>query len=385
MLTQSKSKYLLCLTAFALSLTACPSDDSSKPSTAITSPASDASLSSTTPIQVDATDDKGVTRVEVFVRTRGATVQGLSVGTAVSKPYVVNWDTTGVPNNADLELVAVAEDAAGNRGESAPLRVRTSNPNLPSLNYLVAYSLPPRPTKSRSGFMPGVLPSVIEAPANINLNASLEKAKLARLTPRADPVRTLALEWSWQSFNSIGPVSGVNGYSVWLGKSDLAGSYERLVNQAASTAGTQTASKDFADARVGDTYYGAVRAIINNQSSETGFSNADGAMFPRAQEAATPLDGDTVSDGRPVLTWTPTPGAIGYLYFVYNKNPWEAGAQTIWTNSPKSTDQLSATFPADRAALASGTYYWWVAGVTFNALGKADAFAYSEPRRIVIP
>jgi Bacterial Ig domain len=371
-------------------LTACPGgDDSSKPSTAITSPASDASVSSTVPVQVDATDANGVSRVEVYARGRNSTARGFAVGSAVSSPYVISWNTLGVPNATDLELVARATDGAGNEGESTPVRVRTANQNVPSLNYLVAYTLPPRPAG-------------LSAPrANVNALGVLDALRLETTRPPAsntpsslgvssrvrpqELTRTFALEWSWQAFNSVGGISGVDGYGVFVADGDVAGPYTRVVSQAASTAGTQKVSKNTTDGAPGKSYFGVTTAIQNNRTTETGFSNADGATFLGAQDASSPAEGATVTDGRPVLTWLPLNGATGYLYFVYDKNPWDPTAQLKWSNSPQSTDQLSAAFPGSREKLPSGTYYWWVAGVGFDALGKADSFSFSDPRSFVVP
>jgi hypothetical protein len=135
--------------------------------------------------------------------------------------------------------------------------------------------------------------------------------------------------------------------------------------------------------------FGAVKAVIKNPT-ESGFSNADGAVFPRALEGVLPADGATVADGRPVLTWTAlngigNPSEIGYLYFLYDKNPWDPSAKLIWGNSPKATGDLATTYPSSLPALKTGTYYWWVSGVSFDALKKADSFSFTAPRKIVVP
>ncbi len=378
-------------------LTACPPvDDTGKPVAAITTPASDASVSSTVPIQIDATDNTGVSRVEVYARGRGSSAQGLLIGTAVTAPFVVSWNTFGVPNAADLELYASAFDTAGNKGDSAAVRVKTANQNVPNLNYLVAYTLPPRPagiTSARAGTpssITGLDASAVLPPQGLNaLTKARASQALQRVTaqrsPRAEPVRTFALEWSWQAFQSVGGIAGVDGYGIFSSDVDLAGLYTRVVSQAASTNSVQKISKNFADAFAGKRYFGAVTAIQNNKTTETGYSNGDGAVFLPANEAVSPADGATVSDGRPLLQWQGVPGATGYLFFVYDKNPWDSTAQLKWGNSPQSTDQLSAPYPGSRASLPAGKYYWWVAGVGFDVLSKADSFSFSEPRSFIVP
>jgi hypothetical protein len=228
-------------------------------------------------------------------------------------------------------------------------------------------------------------PLVLPAPSASGLNT---QALAPKLTAKAEPVRTLALEWSWQPFNAVGGISGADGYSTWLSNTDIAGPYSRVSNQAASTAGTQKYSKDYAEARVGDMVFGTIKAVTNNRTTESGYSNADRATYPRALDGGSPIDGATLSDGRPVLTWTPVEGAAGYLYFVYDKNPWEAGASVLWSNTPNATTDLSAVFPSDpavRVPLKAGTYYWWVAAVTPDAFRKADAFSFSDPRKFIVP
>jgi hypothetical protein len=197
----------------------------------------------------------------------------------------------------------------------------------------------------------------------------------------------LALEWEWSPFQSVGGITGADGYGIFLSKLDIAGSYQRLLNQQATASGAQKFSKVFPDARIGDVYYGCVSAIVDNRSRETPCSNADAAKFPPDQDVAAPADGTVVSDGRPTLTWTATPNAIGYLYLLYDRNPWDANAKIIWRNTPatQTTDKLLAAYPSALAPLAKGTYYWWVAGVSFDSFGKADGFSFSDPRTIIVP
>ena len=185
-------------------LTACPDSNAAKPTASITSPASDASVSSTTPIQVTALDETGITKVTVFARARGSTTKGVQVGSAVSKPFVIPWNTTSLPNQAELELYALATNTAGVDGSSDPVRVKTANSGLPSLSYLAAFTYPPQPaaTIQSSGAKPSSLasqplrvsPSSILAPTGVDLEtASLQSSSAsatrppARQAPRSTP------------------------------------------------------------------------------------------------------------------------------------------------------------------------------------------------------
>jgi hypothetical protein len=249
-------------------LTACPdAGDPNKPQAAITSPASDASVSSTTPVQINAVDDTGVAKVQVYARARGSTARGVQVGSAISKPFVIPWNTAGVPNLAELELYAVATDAGGNEGASDPVRVKTANTGLPSLLYLAAFTYPPQPATSvqslsglpglngpRLGFLD---PNAVNAPVGVDLasaraNAALAlqralessppRASASSLRPVALGDRTYALEWAWN------PFTGADGYGIFLSRLDLAGPYDRQRNQASSAAGTQKFSRTITDA-----------------------------------------------------------------------------------------------------------------------------------------
>ncbi len=197
------------------------------PVAAITSPANDQSVSGTTSIQIDATDNTRVSRVSVFMRSQGSTAQGTLVGSAISRPFVISWNTSRVPNNADLELVAIAEDGAGNKGESTPVRFRTNNANVPVLVYLVAYTLPPNGT-APSNSKPDVAsirgvsntslglvnPALVVPPEGTTL-ASVAKAKSALQTRASSPRaplsnRSTVIEWAWQ------PLGSADGYGTYL-------------------------------------------------------------------------------------------------------------------------------------------------------------------------
>lgn len=188
------------------------------------------------------------------------------------------------------------------------------------------------------------------------------------------------LEWQWI------PFAGADGYGTYLASADLAGPYQLQVRQAATAGtGSQKFSRAVPGAAPGDSFYGVVTAVTGGATAESGFSNADATTFLPAQAAVSPAPGALVGSGRPAFTWGATEGAVGYLYYIFDKNPWASDATMLWSNYPQSTAQLSASYPAEREALPSGTYWWWVAGVSFDSAGKADAFTFSEPRSFIVP
>jgi Bacterial Ig domain len=377
---------ILILGSCLVTLVGCPKPpDDTKPTVAIQQPAGDATISGAVTVQIDAQDTgTGVSRVSVYARGQGNTSTGVLIGTAISKPYVIAWrpnEALGVPNAASLELIAVARDGAGNEETSSPVRVKTQNPSAPSLNLVTAFTYPPNVTLSspRASRPPRINPLEIQPPSGVRLETTP-----ARLTPQDIGNRVFALEWEWF------PVVGVDGYCIYSSGIDLAGEYKQERCQTASTgAAKEKFSKIVEGATVSGKFWGAVTTVSSNRTVESGKSNADGASFLPPQDSATPAENSSVTDGKPNLTWTPTTGVTGYLYYVYDRNPWEAGAVLKGTNFPKSTASTSSTWTDGNGialpTLSSGTYYWWVAGVSFDNQGRADGLTFSDPKRFTVP
>jgi poly(hydroxyalkanoate) depolymerase family esterase len=93
--------------------------DTTPPTAVITSPAAGATLSGTVTVTATASDDVGVTRVDVLV-------DGAVAGSDATAPYAVAIDTTALAGGSHT-LVARAFDAAGNAGSSAPIAVTVQN------------------------------------------------------------------------------------------------------------------------------------------------------------------------------------------------------------------------------------------------------------------
>lgn len=93
--------------------------DTQAPTASITSPAASGTVSGLANVDVGASDNVGVTRVELKVN-------GALVATDTSSPYRFSWDTTTVPNGM-ASLVAVAYDAAGNSKASSAVGVNVAN------------------------------------------------------------------------------------------------------------------------------------------------------------------------------------------------------------------------------------------------------------------
>ncbi len=362
-----------------LALSACSSGDGTPPSLAILSPAAGSPVSGTTTVQVSTPENANVERVTLYARGAGSERRGRPVGSAVQgPPFVVSWNTTDVPNQAELELLAVGRDSDGDDGESDPVKVRVQNGGAPSLQLLTAFTIAPEP---EAGFNVQTLSGLVNAaevqpPAGFVAPSPLPDSALA--TMQTEGVRDYVLEWQWE------PYPSAESYRIMRSDDDLVGPYEEDRWQSAGAGtGAQKFSKTMDGAKAGDRFYGAVRAETEGQI--TGYSNADSATFLPPQGTTAPDDGARVDNGRPVLSWPATPGADGYLYYLYDRDPWAEGATLLWSNFPQSDAGRSASYPGSRDALPSGTYSWWVAGISFDANGKADGFTFSEPRSFQVP
>jgi len=105
--------------AVAASVAAIPAPDTTAPTATITSPAPSVTVSGVATVDVSATDNVGVTSVELRVN-------GTTVATETAPPFSFAWDTSGTPNGmANLE--AVAFDAAGNFKSSQVVAVNVAN------------------------------------------------------------------------------------------------------------------------------------------------------------------------------------------------------------------------------------------------------------------
>lgn len=99
-------------------------EDIEAPTVTITSPAG-GTVSGVVPIDVSATDDVGVTRVELYIN-------GELVGTETSEPFAFSWDSTTIPDGT-VTLVAYAYDGAENEGISSPVTLDVQNELNPEI------------------------------------------------------------------------------------------------------------------------------------------------------------------------------------------------------------------------------------------------------------
>ena len=102
---------------------AVPASDTALPSVSIAAPLGGATVSGIVPVDVTATDNVGVERVELRVN-------GTTVAIDTIAPFGFSWDSAGRPNGS-ASLVAVAFDEAGNSKSSATVTVNVANVTAP--------------------------------------------------------------------------------------------------------------------------------------------------------------------------------------------------------------------------------------------------------------
>ncbi len=93
--------------------------DSQAPSAVIFSPQNNATVSGSVLVEVSASDNTGVTGVDLYAN-------GQLVGRDLTSPYQFSWDSTQVADGS-VVLTAYAQDAAGNEGVSSGLTVNVAN------------------------------------------------------------------------------------------------------------------------------------------------------------------------------------------------------------------------------------------------------------------
>jgi subtilisin family serine protease len=107
-----------------------PVADTQAPTTAITSPANGQAVTSTVSVQAAASDNIGVTRVELYQ-------DGSLIGTATAAPYSFSWNTDAASEGGHT-LTTKAYDASNNVGTSAPVTVTVVHDNVPPAVALTA-------------------------------------------------------------------------------------------------------------------------------------------------------------------------------------------------------------------------------------------------------
>lgn len=162
--------------------------DATAPVAAITAPLGSSTVSGSVPVNVNASDNVGVARVDLKVN-------GTVVATDSAAPYAFSWNSTGVANGM-ASLVAVAFDAAGNAGASSAVSVNVANSTAPAP---VADTIAPSVTINNpvAGAVSGTV--AISASASDNAGAAGIRTSLAIDGKVVATGQGGSLSYSWNS------------------------------------------------------------------------------------------------------------------------------------------------------------------------------------------
>ncbi|WP_136526864.1 Ig-like domain-containing protein [Geomonas ferrireducens] len=94
--------------------------DTIAPTVSITSPSNNSTVSGTVAISASASDNVGVTKVNIYVG-------GQLMTSLTTAPYNYAWDTTKMTNNSVYAVTAIAYDAAGNQKQASNVYVTVKN------------------------------------------------------------------------------------------------------------------------------------------------------------------------------------------------------------------------------------------------------------------
>lgn len=194
--------------------------DTTAPTTAITAPATGATVSGTTMVAASASDNVGVTRVEFYL-------DNILQSTSTTAPYSWTWNTTTTANGAHT-LASKAYDAAANVGTSANVTVTVSN--------VVDTTAPTTPAN-----LTAATPTSGSTRRKINLswtassdNVGVTGYQIWRATSATGPFTQIATSTT-TSYTNTGLVTGTT-YYYYVTASDAAGNISAASNSASATA-----------------------------------------------------------------------------------------------------------------------------------------------------
>jgi len=127
--------------------------DTTPPTVSITAPANGATVSGTVSVTASASDNVGVTKVELYL-------DGVLQSTDTTSPYAWSWDSTAAANGSHA-LTAKAYDAATNAATSPAVNVTVSNAAATDIsgwkviqaNTAITYTIPAGTTIPANGYV----------------------------------------------------------------------------------------------------------------------------------------------------------------------------------------------------------------------------------------
>lgn len=172
--------------------------DTQAPTATITKPVAGAKVSGFVPVDVSASDNLAVVRVELLVN-------GSVVATDTVAPYALMFDSSGYEDGKQVTLQARAVDAAGNAGASTTVGVTVANDTTPPVVTI---------TNPRSG-------STVSGTVAVNVSATDDK-KVAKITLAIDGREVAvtygsSLSYNWDTSGSKGGKGGKKTQSSTAG------------------------------------------------------------------------------------------------------------------------------------------------------------------------
>jgi subtilisin family serine protease len=172
--------------------------DTQAPTATIVRPIAGAKVSGFVPVDVSASDNLAVARVELLVN-------GAVVATDTVAPYAVTFDSSAYEDGKQLALQARAVDAAGNAGTSSTVSVTVANDTNPPVVTI---------TNPRSG-------STVSGTVAVNVTATDDK-KVAKITLAIDGKEVAvaygsSLSYNWDTSGGKGGKGGKKAQSSSAG------------------------------------------------------------------------------------------------------------------------------------------------------------------------
>jgi len=221
------------------------------PTTAISYPANNASVSGTVAITASASDNVGVSSVGFYVN-------GVLQGTDTSTPYTCSWNTSSLAAGS-YTLTARASDAAGNVGESGAVTVTVVNDTTAPTVAL---------TSPASG---ATLSGMVAVTASASDNVGVSRVELYANGTLLSASNVAPYSYSW---NTAGVSNG--SYTLSARAYDSAGNVRNsssvsvVVNNTAAVGGTTAVFGNSSDA----THTGTVEDTYLNINNSTNSGSA---------------------------------------------------------------------------------------------------------------
>jgi subtilisin family serine protease len=274
-----------------------PPPDTTPPTVTMNSPVQGGAVSGTTVVDVTASDDVGVAKVDVYV-------DGVFYVSDSTSPYSIAWDTSALANGVHT-LQAVATDATNNSSSTPTVTVTVANTPPDTQPPTVSISAP-------------AAGATVSGMASVSIGAA-DNVAVAKVELFVDGVlnatdTTAPFSFAW---NTTGSSNGAHSLKVVA--TDSAGnsaSVSRAVTVANNVNHAPVAVNDSFSApyRAATSYTAQVFAVLANDS------DADGNLNPASVKiVSSPNKGGAVTaNGNGKVSYTPKKGYRGAETFTYN-------------------------------------------------------------------